>query len=162
MKPKSLYPEVVALLIPRLKDEYTAFLHYRAAANYCSNVGYFKAAEFYNEEAKTELEHAKKIEDYLVSWNVTPELPDLSKPNVSFTGLVDTIEKSYKIEYDLYEEYEETSVKVFKEDVCTFDFLQFFRNIQRDSVAEYSDKLNMLEGVKDAKFELLLLEKKLF
>jgi hypothetical protein len=52
---------------------------------------------------------------------------------------------------------------VFKKDLCVFDFLQEFRKIQKDSVAEYSDKLNMLEGV-DAKdkFNMLLLEKKLF
>jgi hypothetical protein len=48
-------------------------------------------------------------------------------------------------------------------DLCTFDFLQQFRLIQTKSVAEYSDKLNLLEDVdgKD-KFKLLLLEEKLF
>jgi hypothetical protein len=66
------------------------------------------------------------------------------------------------IEYDLYEAYEETSKKLFNMDLCTFDFLQQFRLIQTKSVAEYSDKLNMLEGVKGDKFEMLLLEKKLF
>jgi len=52
---------------------------------------------------------------------------------------------------------------MFKKDLCVFDFLQEFRMLQKQSVAEYSDKLNMLEGVdgKD-KFKLLLLEKKLF
>ena len=48
-------------------------------------------------------------------------------------------------------------------DICTFDFLQPLRAIQTKSVAEYSDKLNLLEGVEGTdKFKALLLEEKLF
>jgi hypothetical protein len=48
-------------------------------------------------------------------------------------------------------------------DLCVFDFFQDFRTLQKNAVAEYSDKLNMLEGVTPAgKLEMLLLEKKLF
>ena len=77
---------------------------------------------------------------------------------------MEIIESAYRIEYDLYEAYEKTSMDIFNyPDVCTFDFLQEFRTIQRKSVAEYADKLNMLEGVdgKD-KFKMLLLEEQLF
>jgi hypothetical protein len=89
--------------------------------------------------------------------------------------LTATIEEAYKFEYKLYEDYEDTSAKVFESgDVCTFDFLEQFRTIQRVTVAEYSDKLNMLEGVVDepaekgekpereCKFEMLTIEEKLF
>jgi hypothetical protein len=48
-------------------------------------------------------------------------------------------------------------------ELCTFDFLQTYRNIQNKSVAEYSDKLNVLEGVNlDSKFEMLMIESNLF
>ena len=68
------------------------------------------------------------------------------------------------MEYNLYADYEDTSGKVFKTgDLCVFDFLQQFRTIQTESVAQYSDMMNMLEGVKtDDKFQMLMLEKKLF
>lgn len=163
IKPNKLEDEVVNMLLPRLQDEYTAFYFYRAAGNWCKNVGYEKAAEFFAAESTDELEHAKKIETYLVDWNVTPDLPALQRPPLEFANLVSVIEQAYKIEYDLYEQYEDTSLKVFSVDPCTFDFLQQFRAIQTKSVAEYSDKLNMLEGVEPTgKFEMLLLEKKLF
>lgn len=162
-KPSKLAPEVVAMLLPRLKDEFTAYYFYRAAANYCKGVGFFKAAEFFQKESDSELEHAKKIENYLVDWNVNPELPSIEEPKTSYDGLSQIIELAYAIEYALYEEYEETSAKMFKVDLCTFDFIQEFRKIQTESVAEYSDMLNILEGVntKD-KFQLLLLQDKLF
>ena len=79
-------------------------------------------------------------------------------------GLAEIIEKAYDLEYNLYVEYEETSAKIFKTgDICVFDFLQKYRTIQTQSVAEYSDKINMLDGVNVGdKFQMLMLEKKLF
>lgn len=162
-KPQKLSNEVVALLLPRLKDEFNAFYFYRAAQNWCANVGYFKAAKFFGDESEDELKHAKKIENYLVEWNITPALPTIPEPEITFSGLGEIIEAAYQIEYDLYEEYEDTSMKMFKLDLCVFDFLQEFRGIQQKSVAEYSDKINMLEGVDASdKFKLLMLEDKLF
>jgi len=72
------------------------------------------------------------------------------------------IEAAYNVEYDLYEAYEDTSKQMFNKDLCVFDFLQEFRMIQKEAVAEYSDKLNMLEGVDANKMNLLLIEHKLF
>jgi ferritin len=163
MKPHSLDKGVVDLLAPRHLDEMDAFYFYRAASNWCQGVGYFKAAEFFAAESQDELEHAAKIEKYLVDWNITVPLPTVPRPQVEFSGLLEVLEEAYKIEYDLYEAYEETSKKLFNMDLCTFDFLQQFRLIQTKSVAEYSDKLNLLEDIdgKD-KFKLLLLEEKLF
>lgn len=147
----------------RLKDEYMAFFFYRSASNWCEGVGFEKAAAFFATESDTESGHAKIIQDYLNGWNITPSLPSLSMPNVEFASLIDVIEQAYKIEYDLYEKYERSSLDIFESnDVCTFDFLQQFRKIQTDSVREYSDMLNMLEGVETNKFNLLLLEGKLF
>jgi ferritin len=163
MKPHSLDKGVVDLLAPRHLDEMDAFYFYRAASNWCQGVGYFKAAAFFAAESQDELEHAGKIEKYLVDWNITVPLPSVPKPQVDFSGLLEVLEEAYKIEYDLYEAYEETSKKLFNMDLCTFDFLQQFRLIQTKSVAEYSDKLNLLEDVDgNDKFKLLLLEEKLF
>jgi len=55
-------------------------------------------------------------------------------------------------------------MKIFKYgDLCVFDFLQFFRKAQKDSVATYSDMLNVLEGCnRGSKFEMLLLQEELF
>jgi ferritin len=164
IKPEKLPNDVVKLLLERLNDEFKAYYFYRSATNWCKNVGYFKAAEFFAKESEDELAHAKKIEDYLTDWNVTPDLPKIDKPVLMFSCLCDVLDHSYEMEYDLYEAYEETSMAIFKiGDLCVFDFLQFYRGVQKDAVAEYSDKLNMLEGVEPGdKFQMLMLEKKLF
>lgn len=162
-KPQKLSKEAVALFKPLLMAEYTAFYFYRNAANYCKGVGYFKAAAYFEKESADELEHAKKLQDFLVDWNVHPELPTVLPPDEDITNLIDVIEDAYAMEYALYEEYDKSSVKALDMgEVCVFDLFQFFRGVQNKSVAEYSDMLNMLEGVEGNKIELLLLEEKLF
>lgn len=162
MTPNKLEQKVVNALLPLLTSEYDAFYNYRALSNWCANVGYFKAAEFFAKESEDELEHAKKIEKYLVDWNVTPMLPAMVEPRLSYGNLLEGIESAYKMEYDLYEQYEKAGEKMFSSDLCTFGLIQEFLKIQLSAVAEYSDKLNMLEGVEPTKVNLLLLEKKIF
>lgn len=155
---------VLTLLNERLKDEYYAFYLYRAASNWCKNVGYDVAASFFAHESEEELEHAKKIEDFIVKWNCTPMLPTIKDIDTEFKGLYELIEMAYATELKLYELYEDTSVSILeKGDVCAFDFLQFFRTVQTDSVGMYSDMLNKIDGVNtSSKFEMLLIEKILF
>jgi ferritin len=162
IKPHKLEQKVVDILLERLVDETAAFYHYRALSNWCENVGYIKAAEYFATESADELVHAKKIEKYLVDWNVTPKLPEILEPKTEFSSLVDGIESSYKIEYQLYSDYEDNAKTMMSLDLCTFALIQELLSIQLKSVAEYSTMINILEGVEPTKFNLLLLEKKLF
>jgi ferritin len=162
-KPVKLSAEIVKPLLERLDDEYTAFAFYRDASNYLRGIGFFTAADYFAKESADELTHAKIIENYIVDWNVHPKLPSVDAQDNGFKGLIDVIEKSYQIEYALYEAYEETTMDIFKKgDTCTFFFLAQFNEFQRKAVAEYSDMLNLLDGVEDEKCDLLLLEEKIF
>ena len=163
-KPETLNRKTIEALFIRLNDEYTAFYFYRSASNWCKNVGFFKAAEYFANESADELKHAYGIENYLVDWNVDVLQPFLNPPKVNFLNLVDIIEKAYNLEFSLYQGYEITSQEIIsRNEFSTFDFLSKYREIQTKSVAEYSDMLNTLDGVdiRD-KFQLLLLEENLF
>jgi len=162
MKPKVLNAKVASILIPLIGYEYSHFYNYKSSANYCRGVGFVKAAEFYEKEVVEEAEHSKRLQDFLTDWNVVFELPTIETPE-TFTSLKQTIESGYNREYELYEIYEEASAKVCEMDTCVFDFLQQFRKIQQDTVAEYSDKLNLCEGVDtEDKFQMLMIESLLF
>lgn len=154
--------EIVDILNKRLRDEYYAHFLYRAAANFCVNVGYNKAAAFFNDEAKDELEHAQILQDYMLGWNIIPTMPDL-KPKIEIVSLVDAINKAYAFEYGLLESYVKSSQSIFQSDLATFDFLQQFRKIQTDSVKTFSDLLNGLQLINtDNKFEILYFEQTYF
>lgn len=139
--PKVLNGTSTQILNDRLVDEYTAHFFYRTATNWCKGVGYNNAAKFFEAEAENELEHAEKLQKYLVDWNVTPTMPAV-KPSITFGSLIDIVNKAYAIEYDLFNKYNGDSLKLLTTDITTFDFLTEFRNIQNQSVAEYSDLLN--------------------
>lgn len=160
--PKLLLDSSVRLLTDRLRDEYVAHYFYRSATNWCKGIGYNKAAAFFAEEAEAELEHAKKLQTFLVDWNIEPSLPSI-KPNIQFTDLIDIVNKAYVMEYALFDSYCKDSHTVFQTDINTFDFLTEFRKLQNDAVIEYSDLLNaaMLVNVEN-KFEILYFEQTYF
>jgi ferritin len=164
MKPNTINQATIDALLTRLKDEFTAYYFYRSASNWCNNVGYKKAGEYFAAESADELVHAKKLENFLVDWNVDVKLPFIDSPQSTFLNLVDVIEKAYQLEYNLYLGYDFTSDEIIsRKEHNTYGFLQFFRDVQLKSVAEYSDMLNLLDGVdiRD-KAKLLLLDEHLF
>ncbi len=67
--------KTIKILTDRIKDEYTAHYFYRAATNWCRDKNYKKAAEFFSNEADDELTHAKKIQEYMVDFNIIPQIP---------------------------------------------------------------------------------------
>lgn len=160
--PKSLLDSSVKILTDRLRDEYVAHYFYRNATNWCKGIGYNKAAAYFAEEAETELEHANKLQTFLVDWNVEPLMPAI-KPNITFTDLIDIVNKAYVMEYALFDSYCKDSHAVFQTDINTFDLLTEFRVSQNQSVIEYSDLLNaaMLVNTEN-KFEVLYFEQTYF
>lgn len=160
--PKTLNEDVVAQLNAGIADEYAAHYFYRGAANWCQGAGYISAAAFFAKEAAAELEHAEKIQKYIVDWNATPVLPAI-KFSGKFAHLIDVVNKAYTIEYNLGDKYNEMSAKMFTAHLPTFDFLTEFRTLQVESIAEYSDLLNAAQLIDvNSKLDLLHYEERYF
>ena len=162
MTPKKLNARIVTLITARLVDEYHAFHQYQAASNWCRGAGYAKAGEFFLKESDDELVHARKIQSFLTDWNITVSLPNVAQPQIEFKSLVEVIEVGYAAELALYDAYNEICGTIEELDSAVYQFLTQFLTIQTESVAQYSDMLNLLQSVEPTKINLLLLEKKLF
>jgi len=104
LSPRTLSPEVAELLMERLGDEYIAHYFYTNASNWCLDKGYMNAGAFFAAEAASELEHAEKIQTYLVGWNIIPVIPPV-KMLPSFMTLIDVVNKAYTLEYNLLNKY---------------------------------------------------------
>ena len=162
INPSKLCEESVLNLTDRLKDEYTAHFFYRSAANWCRNMNYKKAAQFFEKEAESELEHAKCLQEYLDDFNIQPQIPQ-TETNFEFNTLVEIINGAYQMEYSLMESYNSSSSSLFAIDLTTFDFLQSYRAKQKEAVIEYSDLLNALMLVNhNDKFQVLYFEQTYF
>jgi ferritin len=150
--------KTVQILTDRLKDEYIAHYYYRAAANWCQDKNYKKAAEFFNNEADDELVHAKGLQQYMTDFNIIPVIPQAPTSH-SFDGLVDIIYGAYKVELALMKEYNKNSQELFTSDITTFDFLTKYRKIQKGAVVEYNDLINAIDLIdKTDKFQVLYFE----
>ena len=86
-----------------------------------------------------------------------------SETSFEFDSLLDIIYKAYDFELALMKSYNKDSQDVFQEDLTTFDFLQQFREIQRESVVEFNDFINGANLVdKGDKFQILYFEQTYF
>lgn len=160
--PVGLPQEIAQILEARISGEYHAHYAYRAAANWCKNVNYKKAAEFFDKGAEEELEHAKDIQNYLTQWNTLPKIEKV-ETNFQFSSLPQIISEIYGVEYDLLTDYSESALSVFKSHIATFNFFQKYIDIQNKSVAEFSDLLNGLELINiENKLDLLVFEERYF
>lgn len=157
-----LSEKTIKILTDRIGDEYTAHYYYRAAANWCQDMNYKKAYEFFKNEANDELEHAQKIQEYMVDFNIQPDIPKVEIKH-RFDNLIDIIEGAYKMELALMLEYNKNSTELFTNDTTTFDFLTEFRVIQKGAVVEYNDLINASNLInKKDKFQVLYFEQTYF
>jgi ferritin len=162
VNPMTLSDVVVNTLNARIGDEYTAHYFYNAAHNWCADKNYKNAAAFFAAESMSELEHGKKLQQYLVDWNCIPTVPQV-ETNFKFQSLPDIIEKAYELELGLFNKYVKDSQSIFGVDLATFDFLQGFRQIQTESVIEYSDLINALGLINvNNKLDVLFFETEYF
>lgn len=159
--PRKLDATIVALLESALSEEYGAYYFYRGVTNYCKNAGYTGGEKFFSEEAESELSHAKAIQDYLVEWNIVPKMAKIDTPD-SVTSIPDAISKAYDLELFLYDKYNDISKKALPINAEAFDFIGKFREIQRSSVAEYSDLINQLRLIDSSdKFQLFYFDQEI-
>ena len=157
-----LSEKTIKILNDRIKDEYTAHYYYRAASNWCQDMNYKKAAEFFKNEAIDELGHAEKLQAYMTDFNILPEIGKTTTDHV-FTNLIDIVVGAYEMELGLMKAYNKDSQDLFSTDITTFDFLTEFREIQKGAVVEYNDLINASELIdKKDKFQVLYFEQTYF
>lgn len=154
--------KTIKILTDRIKDEYTAHYYYRAASNWCQDMNYKKAAEFFTNEAADELTHAQTLQEYMVDFNVQPEIPQ-APTKYNFSNLIDIVHGAYKMELGLMNEYNKNSQSLFNDDITTFDVLTKFRKFQKNAVVEYNDLINASNLIdKTDKFQVLYFEQTYF
>lgn len=134
---------VIDRAMSRLKNEYQAHFHYQNLTAWCECNGWQKAANFFRVEALAELEHAKKIMDWLTGWNVAFEIPNPSMERIGVTSLEDCIDMSYEIEAALWKAYNDDAIAVMAEDTSAYDLFRKMVKIQTESVAEYRTLIDM-------------------
>lgn len=146
MKTALIKYEYASEIVNRIAGELKAERMYRDFANLANFAGLFGAEEYFRHEAKDEGEHMGKLCAFLndagVSYPV-PNTPDMELPEGA--RLIDLLRKAYEAELELYDSWQALCKACGMDDITVHNLCLQFVEIQRKSVADYSDLIARLE-----------------
>jgi len=141
-----LKPEIKVWFEKSLASELYASNLYKHIANQLQRTGLFGAQAFYLKESSEELEHYKKLADYINDMGWVAPVPAVPKISDAVSSMMDALELSYETELDLLKQYQkfyEEAEDKYK-DCVTATFLIEFMQIQRKSIGQYADLIAKL------------------
>lgn len=92
--------KTIELLNYRIQQEQINSKRYEQMYLYLQNEGYENAAQVWKKNYEDELEHAIWSKDYLMSFNIMPELMSIEEPINIFSSFEDIVEKTHEFEIE--------------------------------------------------------------
>jgi len=137
----TLNAKINKLIDDLVNDELFASYHYKSAFAYCAKHNYTGGKKFFNEESIDEQVHATDLIDYAADWGHIVKFAEIDTPD-TFKSLVDIIDKSLSLEYDLCQKYKEAYKEALdiQSNTAVALFAKYIQ-IQDDAVREYSTLL---------------------
>jgi len=143
-------------LLKKLNDQmmfefYSSNVYLQMSA-WCENKGFEGSAKFLKDHAAEEMEHMKKIFNYIQDIDALPIIDAIEKPKSEFKDLKHVFETAYKHEKVVTSRINElVELSLSEKDFGTFNFLQWYVEEQREEEKLFKsilDKINMvgLEG----------------
>lgn len=97
-------------------------------------LGFKEASRKYYDEARTELNHAQMLTDFLVSRGHKSEPPKLEVKKIGLVDLTSAIKGSYRLEIEVTQGYDEAIREMIKLDIMAFNMLQEMMAIQKGEI----------------------------
>ncbi len=154
-----LEPKIKKLIDDLLAQELYASYHYKSAYAWCSLKQYTGGMKFFLQESKDEQKHANILIGYATDYGYAPKMSDIVSPDQNFSSLRDIVERSLELESDLGEKYE-AAYKIAL-DICPLaavDLFQQFLTIQSQSIREYRNLVDELDGYGDTPLGIKLFD----
>jgi ferritin len=153
---KFINKEAIALLNYRIQQEQYTSKVYEQMSLFLQNESYLQSAKAWKKFSEEELEHANLAKEYLMSFNVMPELMTIEEPMNDFKDLVDIIQKTYDLEVKTTEQVKDLSDKAFElKDWSLFSLSQKYTEIQIEGM----DEANTLMDIAKMTTDKLILDK---
>lgn len=149
---KLTYPlkeEAIKLLEQALELEFDQSYTWTYIGMCMQNNGYFRAANYFSDEAKEERGHANMVIEYLLGRGYEAKLPKIELPEIEIEDLKSAIKFGFELESDVTDKYMAFTRKMMDLDLPTYLFLQGFINIQLEAIKKYSDLYAQIESCKE-------------
>lgn len=149
---KLTYPlkeEAISLLGQLLELEFDQSYTWTYIAMCMQNNGYFRAANYFSDEAKEERGHANMHIEYLLGRGYEAKLPKITPPELELEDLKGAIKYGFELESEVTDKYAKIIRQMLDIDMLTYNFLLQFLTIQQDALAKYSDLYSQIDSCKE-------------
>lgn len=151
---KFITQDVIDILNYRIQQEQYSSKVYESMSLWLANAAYLNMAKVWEKFSKEELEHAELAKEYLLSFNIMPELMTIDEPPNDFTSAVDIIQKTFDHEVQVTEQCLELTNKAMEwKDWTLFALGQKYNEIQR---VEMDESYNLVDISKLTTDQLIL------
>lgn len=141
---KFINEEVIKLLNYRIQQEQYSSKIYEQMAAWLQNASFLKCAKVWTKFALEELTHAEIAKDYLLSFNVMPELMVIDEAPNDFKDIKDLIQATFDHEVLITTQCLELTNKAMElKDWTLFALGQKFNEIQRGEMDEVYNLLDI-------------------
>ena len=142
--------EVIDILQYRIQQEQYASKVYEQMSLFLQNESYLNMAKVWSKFSKEELEHAELAKNYLLSFNVMPELMSVEEPMNDFKDAKDVIQKTFDLEVKTTNQVKELSDKAMElKDWSLFNLAQEYTEIQIHEMNEVYDLVDIAKLTND-------------
>ncbi|OON41982.1 ferritin [Izhakiella australiensis] len=135
--------EMTARLNEQLNLEFYSANLYLQMSAWCSDKGFEGAAAFLREHSSEEMDHMKRLFNYLSDTGAMPVLGSIEAPPVTFNSLSEVFDMTYEHEQLITSKINELAhAAMTSQDYSTFNFLQWY-------VAEQHEEEKLFKAVID-------------
>lgn len=142
-----LKPEMKAWFDKSAGSELYAHHLYQHVANNLQRIGLFGAQEYFVAESNSELEHYRKLANFVNDMGSVISVPAVEKITDTISSLSSALDVAYEAEYELLFQYQKFYEDAFfkSKDYATAIFIEEYVKIQTQSVGEVADLISRLK-----------------
>ena len=140
-----LQPNIISILNSQIANELQSSQIYRGMACYLDNIGWSNASKYFMKSADEELEHMRKVYNYLFDKNCKAVVPCCKDVQQEFADIRDVLTKSLEHEIVVTSNWENIAkLACDSNDKTTMFFSQWFINEQVEEESKIRELLYLL------------------
>jgi len=140
--------ELLSKLNEQINLENSSANLYLSMSAWCSSKGYKGSAMFLFEHSKEELEHMRRLFNYVNETGSVAKITAIDAPETEFETLKNVFETTFKHEQKITAKINDlVDVALSTKDFSTFKFLQWYVGEQHEEEALFKEILNLFDVI---------------
>ena len=146
----------------QINFEFYSAYTYLAMAAYAEDLDFSGAANFFKIQAQEELDHARKMYDYVFQKGGRVTLGAIDRPREEYKGLLEIFEEGLKHEQEVTRRiYEIANIALEEKEHATMSFLRWFVDEQVEEEENFTNRVKKIKRAGDNETNLFMIDDEL-